>query len=454
MKNSLILLSLSLVVLAGAVPAAQPAATQSTASGTLRVGASRVDYTPAKDKLPRNYLGVLDPIYVRAIVLDNGGTRAALITVDAGGVSTDLVKKVGARAQQEFNIPASQLLMSATHTHSVPGQAAADVEAKAVQALREAISRLQPARVAWGTGVSYINVNRDIVDPATNRWWEGPNYEGTSDKTVAVMRFESLQGQPIAVYANYAVHGVLTGTLDLVSGDIPGATSRYLEDHMGGNFVALWTSGAAGDQNPVYFDQTYELRDIRIKDYAKRGEDISNAMPPGGTGMDRNNPRVQLLMKEQQQMTVSMGQMLAEEVLHVMRARLEKPPADTSLKGAQASFSCPARKRTDQGRAGFEGKYVDAPDVSIMLSALRIGDIYIGAVNGEVYSAIAQRLKRESPFKHTLMSTLTNGQAPTGYIPSEDAYGRNVFTVLSSSLKPGCAEAGIVNGLVDLMRGL
>ncbi len=88
------------------------------------------------------------------------------------------------------------------------------------------------------------------------------------------------------------------------------------------------------------------------------------------------------------------------------------------------------------------------------LGALRIGDVYIGAVNAEVYNAIALRLKRESPFKHTLMVTLTNGSAPTGYIPSEDAFGRNVFTVLSSRLKPGCAEAGIVNGLVDLMRGL
>ena len=52
------------------------------------------------------------------------------------------------------------------------------------------------------------------------------------------------------------------------------------------------------------------------------------------------------------------------------------------------------------------------------------------------------------------MATLTNGSAGTGYIPSEDAYGRNVFTVLSSNLKPGCAEAGIVNNLVELMRGL
>ena len=88
------------------------------------------------------------------------------------------------------------------------------------------------------------------------------------------------------------------------------------------------------------------------------------------------------------------------------------------------------------------------------LGALRLGDVYIGTVDGEVYSGIAQRLKRESPFKHTMLSTLTNGTASTGYIPTDDAFGRNVFTVLSSRLKPGCAEAGIVNGVVDLMLGL
>jgi hypothetical protein len=39
------------------------------------------------------------------------------------------------------------------------------------------------------------------------------------------------------------------------------------------------------------------------------------------------------------------------------------------------------------------------------------------------------------------MSTLTNGMAQTGCIPSDEAFGNNVFTVLGSRLKPGCAEA-------------
>jgi neutral ceramidase len=424
------------------------------APATLRAGAARIDYTPRGPELPGNFLGVLDPIFVRTLVLDNGSTRAALVAVDAGAIPGDLYDKVSARAAAELEIPATQLLISASHTHSVPFRLDAGVEDTIMRGLGDAVARLQPARVAWGTGVSYINVNRDRIDPDTQRWWEGPNYHGPSDKTVAVLRVETPAGAPIAVYYNYAVHGVITGTLDMISGDIPGAASRYVEESLGGDAVALFASGAAGDQNPIYFNQTYELRDIRIADYAQRGEDISNAMPPGGQGLDRNNPRVQLLMDQQKRMNETLGQMLGEEVLHVLREGLEGSPADATLRGAQVSISCPARRRTDSGRAGMPGTYVDAGEVAINLGALRIGDVYIGAVNGEVYNDIAQRLKRESPFKHTMLSALTNGMAPTGYIPSDEAFGFNVFTVLSSRLKPGCAEAGIVNGLLELMRGL
>jgi hypothetical protein len=445
---------LAVATIALCVAPAVHAQSPGEAADGLRAGAFRVDYTPQGAQLPANFTGVLDPIFVRTLVLDNGSARAALVAIDAGAIPTDLYKSVSARAAAELRIPASHLLISASHTHSVPFRLDAGVEETILRALHESVARLQPAQVAWGTGVSYINVNRDRIDPKTQRWWEGPNYDGTSDKTVAVVRVETPAGEPIAVYYNYAVHGVITGTLDMISGDIPGAASRYVEESLGGDAVALWASGAAGDQNPIYFNQTYELRDIRIADYAKRGEDISNAMPPGGQGMDRNNPRVRLLMDQQKRMNETLGQMLGEEVLHVMREGLEKSPADVTLSGLQVSLSCPARRRTDSGRAGNEGTYVDAGDVTIGLGALRIGDVYIGTVDAEVYNAIAQRLKRQSPFKHTMLSTLTNGMAQTGYIPSDDAFGRNVFTVLSSRLKPGCAEAGIVDGLLELMRGL
>jgi neutral ceramidase len=421
------------------------------AAAALSVGAARIDITPDETKLPKGFEGINDRIYVRAIVVDDGRTRAGLVTVDAGAISTDTWSQVSEQAAKDLRIPADHLLLTATHTHSVPFGMGRELLPRIVEAVSKAASQLQPARMAYGTGVSYINVNRNLIDRQTHRWWEGPNYEGTSDKTVAVVRFETPDRKPIAVYYNYAVHGVLNGQLDQISGDIPGAASRYIEDSLDDAAVAVWSTGASGDQNPIYFQQTYDLRDIRTKEYATRGIDISNAMPPGGQGLNRKDPKVAKLMSQQRQMTLSMGQMLGEEVLHVMRANLERPVDSAEIVGGQKTVTCPGRKRTDSGRAGYPGNYVDADPIAIRLSLVKLGDIALAGVNAEVFTDIAQRLKRESPLKHTMMVTLTNGMARSGYIPSDAAFGYNTFEVVSSNLKPGCAETAITDGLVDLM---
>jgi len=173
-------------------------------------------------------------------------------------------------------------------------------------------------------------------------------------------------------------------------------------------------------------------------------------MPPGGQGLDRNNPAVARLMNQQKQMLSSMGQFLGEEVLFVMR-NIERTDTDVRLSGTQKTIPCPGRARTNDGRAGSEGTYKDAAPVDIRLGLLQVGDAMIGTVNAEVFNPIAQRLKRESPFKATMMATLTNGAARSGYIPDDASYGKYTFEVLSSRLKPGCAESSIVNGLLDLI---
>ena len=91
--------------------------------------------------------------------------------------------------------------------------------------------------------------------------------------------------------------------------------------------------------------------------------------------------------------------------------------------------------------------------MEIRLGLLRVGDVMIGAVNAEVFNPIAQRLKRESPYKATMMATLTNGSARSGYIPDDASYGKYTFEVLSSRLQPGCAESSIVSGLLELIDG-
>jgi len=391
--------------------------------------------------------GILDHLFARAIVIDNGTTSAVLLSVDAAGVSAN---GLGERIEQELGIPAKNLFTNPTHTHS--GSGSASVE-QLFNLIKEAKGKLQPARIGYGTGVSYINVYRDYIDPKTRMWWEGANYDGPSDKTVAVINFETLTGEPIAVYFNYACHAVVTGNTDMISGDWPGEAERYIEDSFDNKCVALFSTGAQGDQNPIYFQQTFDLRDIRIKDYAKQGVDISNSMPSGGAGLNKQDPTVKRLLDQQKMMIKSMGQFMGEEVKRVMRL-MDPNYMSTSGKiaAAQKMLSLPGRTRIDQGRASVQGEYRDGPDVSLRLSVLMIDDIVLGGGSAEIYNMIAQRFKRESPIGRSIFVSMANGSSSTGYIPDDSAYGHQTFEVLSSRCKPGYAESGIVNGLLDLIK--
>ncbi len=322
------------------------------------------------------------------------------------------------------------------------------------QAIKQAYQNMVPAKVGVGNGVCYLNVKRDLFDPERGTWWEGPDYDGKSDKTVGVLYFETLDGKPIATYYNYAMHAVITGQLDMITGDFPGKSEEYIESRYGDDFVAIFSSGAAGDQNPLYFQQTFDLRDIRIAEYAKRGEDISNRMPPGGQGLDRNDPEVHRLMEEQKKMAESYGQILGEEVKYVimMMRRFE---TDVTLEAARTHVTCPGRRQTNGGdRAGYAGEYEDADDISLELGLVMLDDIPVCAVSGEPYNQIAVELKSKSPYNFTIVTTVTDGhnKGRGGYIPDDESYGAQVFEVLSSGYKQGYAQKAIVDGLLDLIH--
>ena len=187
----------------------------------LTVGAAKIDITP-KNQPTAPATGKYDHerAFVRSIVLDNGTARAALITIEGSlnQVSwAELVKQL----TTELKCPAENIVISTTHSHSVgnvggpPPQPQASTQnnpqgspqvnisplvATIMDATRQAKSKLQPARMGFGQGVCYLNVNRDVIDPETRKWTQAANLDGSTDKTVDVLKFQTLSGEPIAVY--------------------------------------------------------------------------------------------------------------------------------------------------------------------------------------------------------------------------------------------------------------
>jgi neutral ceramidase len=214
--------------------------------GSLRAGVAKVDITPADPTGLANlwetrFEGVHDKIYVRALVLDNGPATAALVSVDT--VEFADASAFVQRIAKETGIPTSNIILAATHNHNSPmvslansggtrknGPGAPAFVAKAendiLAAVKQAKASLQPARIGVGAGTSYININRDLLTPTGYKL--GKNPLGPSDRTVWVIKVEKASGEPLALFINYGVHAVVLGSKNtLLTGDLPGATSRF-----------------------------------------------------------------------------------------------------------------------------------------------------------------------------------------------------------------------------------
>jgi len=449
--------------------------TSAAAPGNLRVGAARVDITPPADPAnPPSGKYAHERLYVRAIVLDNGSARAALIGADQGMLFEDVWVAASRQIAAELNCPIENIVISATHSHSAwgpgpppfPGRgqpgggrpgAAADqapppIVAQMVDVVRQAKARLQPARVGFGTGFSYLNVNRDAIDPETRRWTQAPNLDGPSDKTVAVLKFEAPSGEPIAVYWTYAMHPVNGFLAGFTSADFPGAACRYIEQAYDDEVVAVFAQGASGDQNPLYLraatNALASRSGVNITGNVLTREKIEAPVRDGKVPAGPLDPKVRDALER---VMDSEGVLLGEEVIRVMTetARMDASPR---LSAAQNTVTCPGRRRTDTAREATPGTYQDGDPVNIRLGVLRIGNVALTTVNAEIYSAIARRLKEQAPMADTFMVTLANGMANSGYIPNDAAFGALTFQVLGSRLKPGCAETAIVDGLLDLLE--
>jgi len=193
--------------------------------GRLQVGAAKVDITPPQDLLvspqeeSRGFVGVHEHIYVRTIVLDNGLEQAVIVAINLIRVPNQL--ELTRRITDTIGCAPEHVMLASTHNHCVPREGRigeqtnpksvacfAMVKKKVLKVVREAKASLQPARIGFfGRDKVYINTNRDEM--VGDRCRLGVNPNGPSDKSVDVIKFEALSGEPIAMFINYGVHAVV-----------------------------------------------------------------------------------------------------------------------------------------------------------------------------------------------------------------------------------------------------
>lgn len=273
-KPSLTLASLSLSFLLCILLPDATSAQQSASK--FRASVVKVDITPGDSQNLLGYgarksTGILDRIFHRIVVMDDGTTQFILVSSDICLFSPAEYDRMAAKVKSLYGVNPVNFWWTVTHTHSAPEVGPPGlgsvfmgdryrhevdpnytpmVEQKLLDAIGEARKKLVPAKFGVGWGFSQANINRRAVD-IDGIASLGLNPDGPVDRRIGLIRIDNTEGEPIALISNYAIHGtVLGGAFTKISGDAPGVVAEYVEQKTG--VPLLFLNGAAGDLAPIY----------------------------------------------------------------------------------------------------------------------------------------------------------------------------------------------------------
>jgi neutral ceramidase len=438
----------------------------------LRVGAASVDITPPIGTPMAGYYaerlarGVHDPLFAKAIVLELGGKKAALVSLDLISTPVAIVEEARREIERGSGIKGADVMISATHAHTGPvlrGRGSREaafggdnpltlaygkgLPAKIAEGVRLADKASRPAKVAVGHGQeSSISFNRrfHMID-GTVGWNPGKNNPkilkpaGPIDPDVAVVYFEADdKGRtPLATYVNHAVHLDNVGGMEF-SADMPSTIADLLGRFKGPDMVTVYTSGCCGDINHI---------------------DVSWAEPQRG---HENAARMGVILAAEVLKTWPRLKVEAPGALRVKSAKVGLPLPRITPEDVAASRATVARLDgkarppafLEQVRA-FKVLDVEArkgEPIEVEVQVIALGDeIAWVSLPGEIFVELGLGIKQDSPYPHTIIAELANGAI--GYIPSRRAYGQGNYEVVSARCAEGSGEM-LVDAAVRLLKEL
>ena len=256
-------------------------------TSNLRAGVAKVDITPTEVAGTfvighrRQVTGVRDPLRAGVLILDDGETKAAIVTMDTIGAWEDMVKSARQSIEKETGVPAANIMVSASHNHSGPGYMenlrwASELIKKLSAAAREAAANMRTVNMGYGEDrISFgINRRKTIDGRAVVRL----NPEGLNDPRVKVLRFDDGKSlTPVAVLMHAVCHPCFftwgdKGSLPYPKGypkmtaDFPGEAQSFVEMIYGQKTSVLFMQGCAGDIRPNlpgYPDRCADEADIQ-----------------------------------------------------------------------------------------------------------------------------------------------------------------------------------------------
>jgi len=411
---------------------------RASAQPGLRAAVAKVDITPKTHEVMWGFenrvepaSSTLDPLYARVLVLQAGGKRLAIVTLDLGrSFGETSLDHLQAEVRKSSGI--SCLLVNASHTHSAPTVKdeykgnPPEWERRALDSIAAAISdaanHLQEARIGVGTGSVLIGHNRlRVNDDGTVSWFErNPTMIPTSpvDPTVTILRIDTAQGDPLAILINYACHPVVLGSDNpQYSADFPAITNRVVEKSLGGNAESFFVQGAPGDINPYYANMPIAQDAIKLRDWT-------------GERLGQEAARVAKSIHTQSDPAASID--FREETMHF------------KLRWDPEQFHAALLKTLGPKTLELMGSPI-TPVIDARVTTVLIDkQIAIASVPGEAFVYFQENWRAQCPVPTALFFGYTNGYH--GYFPTIRAASRGGYGAASAST---WVEVGAGERIVD-----
>lgn len=427
-----------------------------------------------------------DECFCRAVAIESGDKKILFMAYDLSDQPE--VPELEKSISEKTGFPENDIVLSVTHNHTSPcdrGSRNWDPENNAafriafmkieleasLRAASQAVSNMQPASIGYGEYQSKINEN-EITGKSKLGLINDSEGIGYCDQTLDVIEFSDRKGKLIAAIMNHCTHAVFCMSdkiegKSFTSGNFPGIASRFVEEYYGGGAVAVWTSGAAGNQRPIFSNRLQ---------YAYTDGYIGKVSLPEGS--DR-------MMMEQT------GRQHGVDAVNCINS-ITAGKEDIVIKHVKKSILLPNQKRSGEQQLSNHGlggpdnnhhktgmkpenyglgmhsnqinhpvekiipEFADDPEHSteLKMELLMLGDIAIICMGAEPFCQIGRDIKKALPAAHTVVVTHTPGFVgdnphAVGYIVDK-ASANSESPKCFRNLKPGFYDEMIVKCAMDM----
>jgi hypothetical protein len=436
----------------------------------LKAGAAEIDITPPVGIRMAGYFnerlstGTHDPLKAKAIVLNDGKEKIALVFCDLVGPSLNVTSQARAQAGEKIGVPVRNIMICATHSHTGPlfdnviydylhDKAVAergkdDAERidypkflieQLVRVIEDANAKLKPAQLEVGIGKQEgLGFNRRYHmkngTVAFNPGQMNTNIvraAGPTDPDVPFLLVRDAQGsRPLAGVTVFAMHCDTIGGTEY-SADYPFFLQQFLRASFGPEFISAFGAGTCGDINQINVNTKEPFKGFGPS--GKYGETLGKTV-----------------LASQKQLKA-----ITRPAFAVRNETIQAPLRDVTP-AELADATAKMEQLTDEN-AGFMMKVVAVRTLDLArkgshwpleVQVFRLdADTAMVCLPCEIFVELGLAIKQASPFKRTVVISICNDRP--SYVPTKKAFTEGSYEITNARVKPGVGET-----LVETATGL